>query len=155
MPLASTEDYIWPLLLYRDISTNLYYLGDGPNATKATYSYGNGSDTFSSSYIFQLDNVTTPTVGLIGKHSWDSVDTDIGLGPKDSSASPFKQPQFGYPFDEWSGQISFVAIDPIDTAYYGVNGTGVFQLAGAYLTDTTRMYHYPFFISIPRYMLHN
>jgi hypothetical protein len=71
-------------------------------------------------------------------HEWDSVDTDISFGPKDSKATAFKQPLFGYPFDEWQGNIVFVATDPGYEKGWNLSGIAAFPLAGAILSDNTR-----------------
>lgn len=122
-----------PLDIYQDVSTVLY---DMENVTIA---YNGGHSTFTSQYVFQLDNVSRPHVGAIGNNDWDVVATEIGFGPLNPKGNAMIQPLFGYPFDEWQGRVSFVAIDPLwGKEILKINGTGVFQLAGATLTDNTR-----------------
>jgi hypothetical protein len=102
------------------------------------YYYGAEGNLFWSQYVFRVDNASAPHVGLIGMHEWDSIDTDISFGPKDPKASAFKQPLFGYPFDEWQGTIVFVATDPWYEKLWNLSGIAAFPLSGAILSDNTR-----------------
>lgn len=160
-PLANNFSTTYPLKIYRDVSTVLYKFGDLPDPattnttdTNATtpmtaentdgvtypYTHGESGELFYSQYVFRVDNATAPHVGVIGTHKWDSFDTEISFGPGDPQGSTFKQPLFGYPFDEWEGNIVFVATDHYFESYTNITGVGVFPLAGAVLTENTRQY---------------
>jgi hypothetical protein len=47
------------------------------------YYYGTEGRSFSSQYVFRVDNASARPIGLIGVHEWDSIDTDISFGPKE------------------------------------------------------------------------
>jgi hypothetical protein len=109
-----------------------------PNFGRAlSYNYSPEDLWFSSQYVFRVANASAPHIGVIGVNEWDSIETDISFGPKDPKASAFRQPQFGYPFDEWQGSIVFVATDPWYEANWNLTGIGVFPLSGAILSDNT------------------
>jgi hypothetical protein len=60
------------------------------------------------------------------------------FGPKDENPVALNQPLFGYPFDEWRGNIVFLSTDPWYRKRFGVQGLGVRPLYSASLTENTR-----------------
>jgi hypothetical protein len=132
-----------PFNIYQDVSTVLYHLPNNTNWTYAIQGPDGNARTFTTPLVYRLDNTSTPHIGHLGMNEWDSIPTDISFGPKDSEAGSSKQPLLGYPYDEWVGNITFVAIDPwYETREFKANGTGIFPLAGATLSDNTRAYTY-------------
>ncbi|PVG03818.1 hypothetical protein CPB86DRAFT_307328 [Serendipita vermifera] len=56
----------------------------------------------------RIANETALPIAIVGRTQWDSFSTDIDMGQR-KARNPVRQPQFGFPFDLWSGSISFVA----------------------------------------------
>jgi hypothetical protein len=59
-------------------------------------------------YDFRVANASAVPWAIVGMTKWDSFNTDIDMGQR-VAANPGRQPQFGFPFDLWTGQVSFVA----------------------------------------------
>lgn len=157
-PLANNASTRAPFYIYQDVTTALYnfgnssapdyppgaatydmtFLGGSANHSWFSIYYLNESFLYPSQYVLQTDNATAPHIGVIGAHPWDTVNTDISFGPKDENPTAFRQPLFGYPFDEWSGTVVFVATDPFYQSRLNISGLGVYPLSSAFLTENTR-----------------
>jgi hypothetical protein len=65
--------------------------------------------------VFRVDNVTQAPLGVVGRHPYDSIETDIDFGQQQPDAgkkpNPWIQPSFGYPFDVWVGSIVLIGND--------------------------------------------
>ncbi|KAG8854969.1 hypothetical protein FRB91_002859 [Serendipita sp. 411] len=119
--------------IYRDVTATPY---------EYNYTYPelleNGTETTqtSKSWMYRVDNDTLKPVGVIGRHQWDSFDTEISFTQK-YSKNVWSQPMLGYPFDKWQGQIVFVANDIWWATTDNVTNGDVFPLAGIQLADST------------------
>lgn len=84
---------------------------------------------------YKLDNTSAYRFGTVGLHPWDSFDTDIDMTQAVEN-DVWKQPMFGYPWDNWSGSIVMVAtVAEMDRALEA-NGTGVFGLGAVTMEDS-------------------
>lgn len=65
--------------------------------------------------VFRIDNTTQAPLGVIGKHPYDSVETQIDFGQKQpeegKGPNVWIQPSFGYPFDVWTGSVVLIGSD--------------------------------------------
>ncbi|PVG03822.1 hypothetical protein CPB86DRAFT_307669 [Serendipita vermifera] len=64
--------------------------------------------TVNEIYDVRVANASAIPYAIVGMTQWDSFSTEIDMGQR-KMAEPVRQPQFGFPFDLWSGEISFVA----------------------------------------------
>ena len=55
-----------------------------------------------------------------------------------SQDSAWKQPEFAYPFDQWSGSIVLAATDRLTAEEVGLSNAIVVELSDVSLTDSTR-----------------
>ncbi|KAG8751291.1 hypothetical protein FRC14_008007 [Serendipita sp. 396] len=83
-----------------------------------------------------IDNVTQPPIAILGQHPFDSVDTSIDF-QQAVEENPWKQPLFGYPFDEWAGSIVFAAVDKGLADMSNLSNSWALPLSGAVLSDST------------------
>ena len=62
-----------------------------------------------------------------------------------SQDSAWKQPEFAYPFDQWSGSIVLAATDRLSAEEAGLSNAMVVELSDVSLTDSAREFsiHYP------------
>ncbi|PVF92384.1 hypothetical protein CPB86DRAFT_744380 [Serendipita vermifera] len=61
-----------------------------------------------NTYTFQVINKTAVPIAIVGLNPWDSFSTDIEMD-QEVEAMPLTTPDFGFPFDLWSGSTTFVA----------------------------------------------
>ncbi|PVG03821.1 hypothetical protein CPB86DRAFT_793207 [Serendipita vermifera] len=59
----------------------------------------------------RVSTISATPIAVVGRSRWDSFSTEIDMGQTEVG-NPWKQPQFGFPFDHWSGSIAFVASAP-------------------------------------------
>ncbi|CAG7850932.1 SubName: Full=Uncharacterized protein {ECO:0000313/EMBL:CCA74578.1} [Serendipita indica DSM 11827] len=83
---------------------------------------------------FRVINPNIKPAGFLGVTEYDTINTDIGLGQE--STSPWKIPEFGYPFDVFQGTITWVVASNATITRTGRPGSGVFGMRGAILTDS-------------------
>lgn len=83
---------------------------------------------------FRLRAPNIKPVGFLGISDYDSISTDIGLGQRQSNIA--LQPEFGYPLDIFTGNITFVAANNKTIEESGRLGSAVLQMNGAILTDS-------------------
>ncbi|CAG7855209.1 SubName: Full=Uncharacterized protein {ECO:0000313/EMBL:CCA73124.1} [Serendipita indica DSM 11827] len=88
------------LNVYRDV-----------NATKEDRPIPEQYQEFQNS-LWRVDNITLAPIAVLGMHTSDSVDTQIDFTQAEPG-SPWRQPLYGYPFDVWTGSITFVFTDRI------------------------------------------
>jgi len=149
VPLANGTypNIFWPLDIYRDVSTFIYDTtlprDNSTNTTSTTNT--TTSDIDLSNYWFRVDNGSTPHIGSIGLHPWDSFETDISFGQSSDVPNILTQPLMAYPFDLWTGDIVFVANfhdpgqpDNQTTSSGTYSGANVMSLASARLQDNSR-----------------
>ena len=55
-----------------------------------------------------------------------------------SQDNAWKQPEFAYPFDQWSGSIVLAATDRLDAEEAGLSNSIVVELSDVSLIDSTR-----------------
>ncbi|KAG8750498.1 hypothetical protein FRC14_000449 [Serendipita sp. 396] len=118
--------FVYGLEIYRDVSSepvNLTYQDEG-------------DPTVHWAWTYQIDNRTAKPIGEIGMHPWDGFDTDITFTQKHPK-NVWLQPQLGYPFDQWHGEIVFVANNPGLAEMFNSKGSGVMEIGGIQLTDST------------------
>ncbi|KAG8846429.1 hypothetical protein FRB91_000824 [Serendipita sp. 411] len=119
--------------IYRDVSSVLYnatYFDDVENVTSSVWAY-------------QVDNRTAKHIGVIGVHSWDSFDTDIQFTQR-YARNAWLQPLLGYPFDQWHGEIVFVANNVFVSKFFNLNSSGVMEIGGIQLADSTLNWRFSF-----------
>ena len=146
VPLANgtSPNIFWPLDIYRDVSTVIYDQ-TLPDSSSTNTTNTTAQDTDLTNYWFRVDNATTPHVGSIGLHPWDSFETDISFGQSGDATDILTQPLMAYPFDVWTGEIVFVANyhppgqdDFLVTKNGNYSAVSVMALAGARLQDNSR-----------------
>lgn len=94
---------------------------------------------------FRLRDPYIPPTGFLGVSDFDSINTDIGLGQK--AQNIWTQPEFGYPWDVFKGQITFVAADNGTITSTHRPGSGVVRMEGAILTDNLLYVVFPIILA--------
>ncbi|KAG8820876.1 hypothetical protein FRC17_009990 [Serendipita sp. 399] len=151
----NSPSFVYGIEIYRDVSSepvNATFLDDDGNVNVTSWAW-----------TYQVDNRTAKPIGVIGKHSWDSFDTDISFAQKHPK-NAWLQPLLGYPFDQWhgaswilirfctpkpkavdkikflitTGEIVFVANNVIAANFFNITAGGVMEIAGIQLADSTR-----------------
>jgi hypothetical protein len=148
VPLANGTfpNTFWPMDIYRDVSTVVYdQTPPADNSTNGTSITNTTDPNYTPSYWFRVDNASSPHIGSLGLHTWDSFDTDISFGQLSGPSDILTQPLMAYPFDLWSGSITFVAnfhapgeADVVNTNTGNYTAPYVIALAGARLQDSSR-----------------
>ncbi|PVG03817.1 hypothetical protein CPB86DRAFT_869219 [Serendipita vermifera] len=84
---------------------------------------------------FRVANESAIPTAIVGTSQWDSFITDIAMGQR-KKANAMRQPQWGFPFDLWSGDTSFVA--NIWDKSLNINRTDAFgiEIDGIVLVDS-------------------
>ncbi|KIM30382.1 hypothetical protein M408DRAFT_328000 [Serendipita vermifera MAFF 305830] len=88
---------------------------------------------FTSFTPFRLRAPLLKPIGYLGISDFDQISTDIGLGQQTTQIT--SQPEFGYPFDIFTGNLTLVAANNGTISRTGRPGSDVVRLEGAVLTD--------------------
>ena len=97
--------------------------------------------------VYRVDNITEVPIAVLGAHFWDDVTTEIDF-EQAKSDDAWKQPLFGYPFDQWTGDIVFAATNRDDAVDAGLNNSFIVELSDAVLSDSTCEYQYSPHLSV-------
>jgi hypothetical protein len=108
--------------------------GNGGNVNVNANFNGNGNNNGGA-------NGANVPDALIGLHSWDGFSTEIVFDQKESD-DPWRQPMFGYPWDQWEGSITFVANNFTRALAENRPGSYVVPIFGSRLVDSTREYYF-------------
>ncbi|KAG8811526.1 hypothetical protein FRC17_002411 [Serendipita sp. 399] len=131
----NSPSFEYGIEIYRDVSSE---------PVNATYVEEDGNVNVTSwAWTYRVDNRTAKPIGVIGKHSWDSFDTDITFTQK-RAKDAWRQPLLGYPFDQWHGEIVFVANNVIVADFFNITAGGVMEIAGIQLADSTLNWRFTF-----------
>ncbi|KAG8814323.1 hypothetical protein FRC17_001198 [Serendipita sp. 399] len=118
--------------VYRDVKV----MTDSRNITPDHFSELQGLGYNLTEGFLRIDNTSVPPIGVLGQHTWDSVDTQIDFSQAVENNS-WTQPLFGYPFDVWAGQIVFATTDRVASEIANLSNSFAFGLDGAVLSDST------------------
>ncbi|PVG01425.1 hypothetical protein CPB86DRAFT_103679 [Serendipita vermifera] len=116
----------FPVEIYRDVPTTLWIWAD-------RYEPGREHELL----WYKLYNDSVRPIAVIGLTEEDSFETEISFKQATGKNELTRLPLFGYPYDEWSGSISFIANDGWANRHWGLNKSFVFPLTSARLTDHT------------------
>ncbi|KAG8826798.1 hypothetical protein FRC17_008101 [Serendipita sp. 399] len=130
--LADSPDTFYPINIYRDVKV----VTDTRNITPEHVTELQASGYNLDNGFLRIDNTSVPPIGVLGQHTWDSVDTQIDFSQAVENNS-WTQPLFGYPFDVWAGQIVFATTDRAGSEIANLSNTFAFGLDGAVLSDST------------------
>ncbi|KAG8805197.1 hypothetical protein FRC18_006805, partial [Serendipita sp. 400] len=128
--LGDTEDTSFAVNIYRDVKVVFERRPLTPEANQTIQELG----IFPP--MLRIDNATLAPIGVLGLHTWDSLDTSIDF-TQAVEDNPWKQPLFGYPFDVWAGSIVFAASDREYADAANLTNTYAFPPDGAVLADST------------------
>ena len=131
---GNTPENIWEIGIYRDQSLVL----DTPAHINQIETNFPNLTMYSSG--LRIDNSTAVPIGVVGRHPWDSVATDVDMGQL-AAGHGWLQPSFGYPLDKWSGSITFVGQFHVASRLSNMSTSFGTFIDGAYLVDSIRQSH--------------
>ncbi|PVG03828.1 hypothetical protein CPB86DRAFT_810383 [Serendipita vermifera] len=96
--------------------------------------------TIDEIWDLRIANETAFPIAIVGRTQWDSFSTEIDMSQR-KAGDPVRQPQFGFPFDLWSGSISFVANSWEFSKSLNSTTVGGIGIGNASLVDSLMNWH--------------
>ncbi|PVG03827.1 hypothetical protein CPB86DRAFT_869225 [Serendipita vermifera] len=88
-----------------------------------------------SVWDLRIANETALPIAIVGRTQWDSFPTEIDMGQQ-GTVRRGRRPQYSFPFDLWSGSISFVANSWEYARSINSTTAGGIEIDSAYLIDS-------------------